>query len=98
MPRTELYRKFAEQIEAIKSVVQANERVAEVLDERAHLAKFVIDLVKGISCFKAISGKSCGQIKFGELDPSAQLAYTVLGFQTEEGRENDLITLCARIE
>ena len=49
MARTEFHRKLAEQIEAIKSVAQANQKVAEVLGERAHLAKFVIDLVNGIS-------------------------------------------------
>lgn len=100
MARTEFHLKLAEQIEAIKSVAQANQKVAEVLGERAHLAKFVIDLVRGISCFKYNSRyKNCDEIEFGDLGPSAQLAYTALGFQTDQGNnETDLITLCKLIE
>lgn len=100
MARTELFRKFEEQIQAIKSVAQANQRIAETLDERANLAKFVIDLVKAINCLK-FRDKPCGEITFSDLEPfpSAQLAYSALGFQTDKsGKEGDLIALCNQIE
>ncbi len=95
MPRTEnteIHRKSRQQIQAIEALARENKRIADIVEERAHLAKFVIDLVKELSCFNL---RQPGQpITFSKLGPSAQLAYAALGFQPDSGNiDTDLETL-----
>jgi hypothetical protein len=90
MARTEIFRKFEEQIQAIKSVARENQRVADVLEQSVeNIPTYVITLATDLMQNHGSKEypTTVSLIKFDALSKDGKTAFEKLKFNEDKLRE-----------